>query len=116
MARTNAEENKTKEKNQSKHQSEAGYSSSQYPTLPKAQLPAGLSQTLGQHVQAGPKQQQLSSNETMSFLGQLLIQGLIQCLQPQGKERVQEKEREKEQEKRSPALDLVKLMNLLTHQ
>ena len=111
-ARTKAEENKENKRSPAK---------AEYPHLPQPQQPAGLHQALGNRAQAGTQQQQqLASEETVSFLGQLLVQGLIQCLKPQVKEKGQgqekEQEPEKEQEKRSPTLDLVKLMSILTCQ
>ena len=118
-ARTKAEENKSKEKSEDKRKSE----NSEYPSLPLPRQPASMGQTLGQGVQGKPKQMQeappMISEDTLSFLGRLLVQGLIQSLHSQSKEQGQEQQQEKEQRQKvqkSATLDLAKLMNFLTLQ
>ena len=60
-ARTKAEENKENKRSPAK---------AEYPHLPQPQQPAGLHQALGNRAQAGTQQQQqLASEETVSFLG-----------------------------------------------
>ena len=63
-------------------------------------------------VQQQPQiQQQQPTDQAATFLGQILMQGILQMLQP----KQQEKDQEKQQEKRvAPGLNMEQLLRLLS--
>ena len=89
--------------------------------LPGPRQPGALPRVLGQQVQApGPHLQQqpqaqllqgAGAEETASFLGKLMIQGMMQLLRPQEKQE-QKKEKQEEQQQVRPLLE--QLLGCLT--
>ena len=77
--------------------------------LPQQQLPQ---QQLSQQQQQIQMPQQQQTDQVASFLGQILMQGLLQMLHPKQQEKEQEKQGEKVA---APTLNMEQLLRLLSH-